>query len=60
MNNNKVLTEVLRKLTIQLEGGVEIPLLHKGVEMIEIPCYENCVIDIKPKFSSNKGGKCLK
>lgn len=59
MNNNKVLTEVLKKLFISIEGA-EIPVLHKGIEMIELPCFDGCVKDIKPKFSSNKvdgGGK---
>jgi hypothetical protein len=55
MDNNKVLTKVLRELTISIEGA-KIPILHKGIEEIVMPCYEGCVIDVKFKMSSNKGG----
>ncbi len=47
MNNKKILTEVLRKLTINIEGS-EIPILNRFTEKIEINCHENCVGDIKP------------
>lgn len=55
MNNNKILTEVLRKLTIQIDGA-EIPILNRFTEKIEINCHENCVGDIK-QIMRIKGGE---
>jgi len=46
MNNRKVLTELLRRLTIQIEGN-KIPMLNRYTEKIEINCHENNAVDIK-------------
>lgn len=51
----KFLTEALKRITIRIEG-VEIPLLNKYTEKIEINCHENGVCDIKPTMRF-KGGE---
>ena len=55
MNNKKILTEVLRKLTINIEGA-EIPILNRHTERIEIYCNEGGIGDIK-QILKFKGGE---
>jgi len=47
MDNKKVLTDVLRKLTIKSANGAEIPILNKNTERIEVNCNVESVSDIK-------------
>lgn len=47
LDNKKVLSEVLRKLTIKIDGGAEIPILNRMTEKIEINCTEGAVGDLK-------------
>ena len=55
MNNRKVLTELLRRLTIQIEGN-KIPMLNRYTEKIELNCHEGCIGDIK-QIMRLKGGE---
>lgn len=54
-DKRKILTIMLQKITICI-AGVEIPLLNKYTEKIEINCHENGVSDIKPTMRF-KGGE---
>lgn len=54
-NQKKILTTLLRKLTINIEGA-EIPILNRYTEKIEINCHENNAVDIK-QIMRFKGGE---
>jgi hypothetical protein len=54
VDSKKVLTETLKRCMVNIEG-MEIPLLNKFTERIEINCHGGCVGDIKPTMRF-KGG----
>ena len=49
MDNKKVLAEVFRKLTIKTED-IEIPILNRMTESIEIHCNDGGISDFKVKL----------